>query len=207
SHERSALAHAGKTMMSIAVACVEDVWFDSFSVVADEHPESALLIMDFHLDLSGLRVRKAIASRFAGDAIDFVPAQGRQIARFAVAAYTKLRTSLHLAAQLHAECADRLGEVVGEHRGGAQSLDCLSTLGNSPASVPDGGLYSFFGFLRAGPDQPCRGMKFQQGPLKALQQGIVQIPRDASPFRYSLFQTEVAWSRNLTHPIGVGSIH
>jgi hypothetical protein len=58
--------------VSLAAACFNDFWFDAFSIIANEHPEQAILVPDLSFNLASPCVPESIAQQFAGDAVSLV---------------------------------------------------------------------------------------------------------------------------------------
>src|SRR5262249_6182292 len=95
------------------------------------------------------------------------------------------------------ERADRTRQVISHHRGRAQSLHCVSSLGDGLLSLIDCALQPLMSFVRAMWEQVRHSLKLQQDTLKTLEQSVVQVPRDASPLADPLFHTQVEYPRHL----------
>src|SRR5262249_54276952 len=97
--------------------------------------------------------------------------------------------------ELFAKGAEGDGQIVRDRRGSAQALDGITSLPDRVRALLEGGLQPLFGFQRSiGKDVRC-GLKAKHDAMKALQQRVVQLSGDASPFVDKLgFRSP--WSRN-----------
>src|SRR5262249_46353531 len=99
-----------------------------------------------------------------------------------------------------AEPDQRFRKFVARKRGRAQPLYSVAAIGDGLLSLIDCGfqrLVSFGGAIR---EHESHRVNLQQYALKTLEQGVVQIPRDACPLIDSCFQTHIESPGDLSHP-------
>src|SRR5262249_54095717 len=73
SHQLRAFVHTGQAVMTGAAAALENLLVDALSVVSNPQPEPALVVEDFHFDLTRLSVPERIAQRLDSNPIEFIP--------------------------------------------------------------------------------------------------------------------------------------
>ncbi len=124
--------------------------------------------------------------------MNFVADERSEIPRCAFHLHTKFGAILAAmtGSELFSERTDRPRQVVGNHRGRAQSLYRIPALDDRLPSLVDDFLQRLPGFFRAIRELVSHRGKFQQDPLKTLQQGIVQFSRDSRALAHSLFQAK-----------------
>src|SRR5271166_4220684 len=96
------------------------------------------------------------------------------------------------------QCADRQRKIVGLNRRGAQPLYGIPALGDRFRRLIDCASECFLGFVGARREQVISSLKMEQQPVKTLQQGVVQIPRDAGALVDALLQAHVELVSQLT---------
>src|SRR5579863_10519278 len=191
-HTFGALLHASQTEMSGPPAFSKNLLIDALSVVQDPQPKLPPFIDDFHFDPPGLSMKECIAHRLACNPVHVVADERSEIPGCAFHLHAKLGAILAAmtGSELFSERADRPGQVVGNHRGGAQPLHRIPALDDRLPRLRDDGLQLFPGFRRI-LDSVYHSGKLHQHALKTLQQGIVEIPRDARPLVDAFFHTQV----------------
>src|SRR5579864_8828707 len=102
--------------------------------------------------------------------------------------------------EFFSESPYRRGKVVGLEGGCTQPLYSVPTLGDRLIRPINRGLECFPGLRRTPREQVDASLKMEHQSLKALQQGIVQIPRNACALANALFQAHVELVRQLPHP-------
>ena len=85
--------------------------------------------------------------------------------------------------QLLAGRREQLREIAPAGRMDAQVLDRVAPLGDGPRGRGNGFVEALRGLFRAPVKNVARGLHLDQRSLKALQQRVVQLPRDAHAAR------------------------
>jgi hypothetical protein len=99
-----------------------------------------------------------------------------------------------------ADRAQRHGEVVGDRRGGAQTLDGVPSLPDRTRALAECGLQPLFRFQRAIRKHVRRALQAEHHAMKALQQRVVQLARNARPFIGTLLQARLEYGCHSTEP-------
>src|SRR6266404_4948667 len=76
SHSLRAFAHAIQPPVSCALLLSKELWINPLSIIANPYSKLPLVIADFHLDHSGLRVPERVAHRLGCNPVDFISKDG-----------------------------------------------------------------------------------------------------------------------------------
>src|SRR5690349_12330233 len=94
----------------------------------------------------------------------------------------------------------RRGKVIGLDGGCTQPLYSVPALGDRLIRPIKPDLKCFSGLRRTPREQVDASLKMEHQSLKALQQGVVQVSRDAGPLVHPLLHTNVELPRQLSEP-------
>jgi hypothetical protein len=146
----SAFPHAGQTEVSGAPALHKNSPIKALSIVQDPQPKLQPLIQDFHFDLPGLSMSECIAHRLACNPVYVIAYQRSEIPGRAFHLHPKLGAVLAAltGGELFSERANRVCQVVGNTRRGAQSLHRISSFDDRLPRLFDDGLQLLPGFRR-----------------------------------------------------------
>ena len=97
-----------------------------------------------------------------------------------------------------AESRDGLSQVTALDRRGTQPLHGVPSLGNGLRRLIDRALKDLLGLGRTRSEQLASRLEQKQQSLKALQQRIVQIARDAGALSHALLEARIKTFRDLT---------
>ena len=64
--------------MSGLSAFLQDLWVNTFSIVADKHPKEVMIVSNLSLNVMCTRVLKGISQQFTGNSVHFVLKSRRQ---------------------------------------------------------------------------------------------------------------------------------
>jgi hypothetical protein len=79
-------------------------------------------------------------------------------------------------------------------------LNRIPTFGDGPVSFPDGAVELADGLFGAPGEQVPYGLEEEHQPLKALQQRVVQLARDARALLNPLFDARIEFALKLRNP-------
>src|SRR5262249_52852560 len=184
-------------------ATLEYCRFDASAVVADAQFELPVVIPKLHFNATGACVPERIAQGLARNPVDIVPDDRTQRARHTSGGDLDTRRRLvrivdGSRGELFAQRAKRGGEIVHLRRRRAEVLDGVTSFPHRPRAMPERSLQSVFGFRRSIGKDVGRALKPKHDAVKALQQRIVQLARDARPLVYARLQLRVECTRDLT---------
>ena len=82
--------HTRQTVVSGAPASIQNRRINALAVVPDPQAKLPLVVADFHFDPLRVCVAERIAQRLAGNPVDFVAQERREIARHALHQHMKV---------------------------------------------------------------------------------------------------------------------
>src|SRR5215510_55308 len=179
---------------------LKNLWVNALAVVTDAQPKLPRVVTDFHFDSCSLRMLESVAYGLTRNTIDVIPNNRREVTRCAFDIHPELgRVRVALICEFRSEHADRARKVAHLNSRRAQSVHCIATLCDRLPGLLDGSRQYLLSFVRAIPNHVGPAMQFQQHCLKALQQCVVQFPRDARPLGQPFFKTNLEQLSQLTH--------
>ena|ERR1700683_145379 len=142
---------------------------------------------------------ECIAQRLARDLVDLVTHDRVQSPRCASDIHLQSDRCMATAfgSELLAESRDGLSQVIALDRRGAQSLHGLPSLGNGLRRLINRALKDPLGLGRTCWEVLANRLESEQQSLKALQQCVVQVTRDARALGHTLLEARVETFRDL----------
>lgn len=179
--------------MSSGVAGGDNAWVDAFSIVTDSNSKLLLVVPDFHFDLRGLCVPDRIPHCFCRNAENFVPYHWVQISQCSFHLNAKFRGNLvrWAAEKFLAKISYRLGQILSRRSPRTQRVDGVSAFGDRIRCLFDGVIDSLFGLFRARRKEVGYGQEPNHCSVKTLQQRVVQLSCDPSPFLHTCIESRI----------------
>src|SRR6266404_4288223 len=161
--------------MAGAPALPANVRIDALSVVADPQSKLRRVIVEFHFDPRRVCVPETITQRLTCNPVDFVPERRRELPGCALHSETKIGAILTglIGTEFFSDGADRPGQVVGSHGGGAQALHRIAAFDDCALRLFECAVESFDRLLRAVRKHIAGRLKPEHQALKTLEESVV----------------------------------
>jgi hypothetical protein len=179
---------------------------DAFSIIANPQAKFPIIVPDFSFNVAGLRVPESVSQHLAPDPVDLVLKDGRQTPMWSFHRHTERWRSFISILRL---CEFLAGDGQQMFQIGLRIDSRPKILNRIPAlnngllggtdSVIEGSdrLFGAPGKMVASP------LHLDQGSLKALKHGVVEIPSDARPLRGALIKKQIQAPRDFMYPQSV----
>src|SRR5580698_4822695 len=178
--------------MSLTSTRLQNALIDPLAVVANLYAQAAFLVVNRHFDLFRIGVAEGVAQRLHHDPADLIAHQRRQVHRRAFHFDAKTRPAAveTVRGEFFPDRADGAREIVARERRRTQALDGIAALLYRPTGLIDALIEKIPrpGIVR---EHVGNRGKLQQDALKALQQRVVQVARDAGALVDALLHAEI----------------
>src|SRR5271167_2501381 len=163
--------------MSRASFITKNLGANAPPVIANSQLQLTLVVLYIHFDVLCLRVVEGIAQSLSGNPIDIVAQDRIEVTRRALDGNIEERVILRCLCRRKflTESVNRKRKVIRRDCRGPQALYGLAPLGDRLGSLINRALQSLLGFDRVLRQEVGGALKTQQKPMKALQDGIVQL--------------------------------
>ena len=188
--------------MSLEPLVCEHLRIDPLAIVAHAQSELLVVIANLHLDSVGVRVPERIPKGFRRNLVDLVTNDGAEIARFTLDLHTEggALVGRRVGRELVAQGSDRDSEIVAFDGRRPQALHRVAALGDRLRRMFNRDIQFVFRVCRAFREQVRCGLESQQQTMKALEQRVVELPRNTCALADARLERERERVLHLTHP-------
>src|SRR5580700_5518767 len=178
--------------MSLFASCLQNLRFDSLSIIAYAHTKLAIIVSNFSLDPTCPRMLKGVSQNLARNQADFVARERTQ--DFSLTFHCQLEdwcisVRIQRARQFLTCGREPLRQVhLAPHRR-AQMLNSTSTLGNGIFGRAERVVQNLRCLVRPARQHVASSLKLNHQSVQILQQGVMEFSRDACPLVYTRLQT------------------
>ena len=195
--------------MSLETLVCEHRRIDPLAIVAHAQSELLVVVADLDLDPPGMRVPEGIPKGFRRNLVDLVTNDRVQISRLALDCDTECGrlVGARVGRELVAKGPDRDREIVTFDGRRPQALHRVPAFGDRLRRVFNRTIQFLFRLCRALRQQVRRGLEPQQQSVEALQQRVVQLPRDARALVDAFVEASLVLTRDLANAPPIPSPH
>jgi len=182
--------------MTLPATSREKVGVHAVSIVAYAQPQHSRVIadLDFYPVRSG--VPECVPHGLTRNSVKIIPQKWVHLARRALHQNAErgrrvAGAGIDVCPELSPQSSKSVDKVVAAGPAAAQFLDSIPALGDRLGSAIDGNFEGLLSLDGSFGEHVVNGLKAKHQSMKTLQQGIVQLPRDAGSFGETLLKAEV----------------